>query len=266
MAPSTASLNGLAVHTHGSGPPIVLLHDNGGDHRDFDEIAGQLAQRATVHAIDWPGHGDSPSVDDPGACRFAELLPAVLDQLGDGPFILIGNSVGGFAALRTAAQRPDLVKALILIDPGGFTPRSPISFIACRLFGSERIAPTAMQLLPRLYLRTRTAAVHAMRQRAITASHTPGQVRTFASIWRSFAERNHDARADAAGLSMPVVLMWGTRDPVLPWLLDGRRARRALPDATIKRFPCGHQAHIELPDAFLRVVIPFLDQLDDANR
>jgi pimeloyl-ACP methyl ester carboxylesterase len=120
-------VDGTAVHVSGRGPAVVLLHANGGSHHDFDAVVGTISRHATVFAVDWPGHGDSASAPAPTACGFADLLPGVLDHLGAGPYTLIGNSVGGFAALRTAARRPDLVDRLVLVDPGGFTPRSPLA-------------------------------------------------------------------------------------------------------------------------------------------
>lgn len=251
-------VGGLAVHVTGEGPGVVLLHANGGDHRDFAPIIPELARTRTVYAIDWPGHGDSGPADDPTAVGFADLLPGLLDALGSGPSVIIGNSVGGFAALRTAIARPDLVSHLVLVDPGGFTPRTPFMLATCRLFGSERVTPTVMRQLPRLYLRRPTPDVEATRARAVAASREPARVSTFASMWRSFADREHDGRTGAGSLTVPTLLVWGTRDPVLPWLIDGRRAVKALPRATVVTFPCGHQPYLEMPGEFLAALEGFL--------
>jgi pimeloyl-ACP methyl ester carboxylesterase len=256
---------GVAVHSSGAGPAVVLLHANGGNHRDFDAVVEQVAATHTVHAIDWPGWGDSPVESDPTALGYAALLPRVLHGLGGGPFVLIGNSVGGFAAIRTAATHPELVRGLVLVDPGGFTPRWPGTIAACRMIGSARLSRLAMRALPRLYLRRNTAHVAAIRERATIMSTEAERVRTFASIWRSFGERDHNARIDAARLTVPTLLVWGTRDPVLPWLVDGRRARRALPHAQVVTFPCGHQAFAEMPDEFVEAMMPFLHTIAAAD-
>jgi pimeloyl-ACP methyl ester carboxylesterase len=171
----------------------------------------------------------------------------------------MGNSVGGFAALRTAITRPDLVSQLVLVDPGGFTPRSPLSLAVCRVIGSERIAPMAMRQLPRLYLRKSNSYVKSARARAVAASREPSRVSTFASMWRSFADPKHDGRAGAESLAVPTLLIWGTRDPVLPWLIDGRRATKALPRATVVTLPCGHQPYLEMPEEFIAALDAFLE-------
>ena len=129
-------VKGLSVHISGQGPGLVLLHANGGDHQDFEAIVSDLARTWTVYAIDWPGHGGGDLADYPTAIRFAELLPEVLEEFGSGLFALMGNSVGGFAALRTAIAHPDLVSQLVLVDPGWFTPRSPLSIAVCRVIGN----------------------------------------------------------------------------------------------------------------------------------
>ncbi|MFM8971318.1 MAG: alpha/beta fold hydrolase, partial [Actinomycetota bacterium] len=151
----------------------------------------------------------------------------------------------------------------VLVDPGGFTARWPGSVLACRVIGSARVAPTMMRVLPRLYLRHRNATVDTIRSNATAMSRDPARVAAFASIWRSFAEPAHDARDAAARVTAPTMLVWGRRDPVLPWWTDGRRARRAFPNAAIVPLPCGHQAFAELPDAFLASVEPFLTDIPE---
>lgn len=254
----TRRIGDVAVHVKGDGPSLVLLHANGGSHHDFDSVVDTMARRAKVFAIDWPGHGDSGPSHEPGACAFADMLPVLLDEIHEGPYTLIGNSVGGFAALRTAARRPDLVRNVVVINPGGFTPRWPSTLLACRLFGSERVAPVALRLLPRLYLRRRTAAVRSIRNASIEASRDVNKTRVFAKIWRSFTDREHDSRADASAIEVPILVFWGTRDPILPWLVDGRRAKRAMRSAQFVKLPCGHQAFAELPEQFMDSLKEFL--------
>ena len=260
MDTNVRHIGGVAVHVSGTGPGVVLLHANAGDHRDYAKLGAWLAHSRTVYAVDWPGHGDSGPCPDATACGFAELLPGLLDGIGAGPYALVGNSVGGFAALRTAITRPDLVSHLVLVDPGGFTPRTPVMRAACRLLGSERVAPSAMRQLPKAYLRRSTAEVRAARERAAEASRSPERVATFASLWRSFADPEHDARRDVESLAVPTLLVWGMRDPVLPWLVDGCRAARSLPSATVMTFPCGHQPYLEMPLEFAAAVSDFLGE------
>ncbi len=251
-------IDGVYVHRSGDGPSLVLLHANGGDANDFDSIVDHLALTHTVFGIDWPGWGESHVNEEPTALGYAELLPRILEQLPGGPFMLLGNSVGGFAAIRTAAVRPDLVRSLVLVDPGGFTPNWFGTRMACRLIGSPLLSPWMMRVLPHLYLRRRTEAVKVILAHAKQLSHDGKSVQSFGSIWRSFAARDHDARDAAALITVPTLLVWGRSDPVLPWLVDGRRAQRALPHAEVVRLACGHQGFAEVPEEFLKVLDAFL--------
>ncbi len=252
----------LHIESAGAGPSLILLHANGGDRRDFGAVIGPLVRSGwRVTAVDWPGHGASPRSQPETAVGFGGLLVGLLDRLG-GRHVLLGNSVGGFAALYAAAHRPDLVAGLILVSPGGFTPRWFATILACRLIGSAAVAPRAYRLLPRLYLRGRNPGVTAAITRAEEASRSPQQVQVFARLWRSFADPSHDSRPLAAAVRCPTLLVWGTRDPVLPWPVDGRRARAALPAAEVLTFPgAGHQPFLERPDEFLDRTAPFLVRL-----
>lgn len=256
----------IYMETVGAGPSLVLLHANGGDHRDYSAIAPRLAESGwRVTSLDWPGHGRSPRSIPETAMGFGDRLIDVLERLG-GRHVLLGNSVGGFAALRAAADAPDLVGGLVLVSPGGFTPRWPGTSLACRLIGSTLVAPRAYRRLPRLYLRGHNPGVTAVIERAAEASRSASNAEVYGSVWRSFADPEHDGRALAEDVRCPTLLGWGTRDPILPWLIDGRRARVALPDAEVVRFDgAGHQPFIERPAEFLDRITPFLSCLRIAN-
>ena len=243
----------------------MLLHANGGDHRDFDAVAPGLAQSGwRVTTLDWPGHGQSPRSEPETAVGFGEVLVRMLDSLG-GRHVLLGNSVGGFAALSAAAHRPDSVAGLVLVSPGGFTQHWIGAMLACRAIGSRRVAPAAYRNLPRLYLRARNSGVAAAIERAGQASRSPDRAEVYASVWRSFTDPDHDARPLAEAVRCPTLLAWGTRDPILPWQLDGRRARAALPDAQIVTFAgAGHQPFVERPSEFLQRTTLFLAGLRTA--
>ncbi|MEI6701811.1 MAG: alpha/beta fold hydrolase, partial [Actinomycetota bacterium] len=171
MWSETIDIDGVSVHRSGGGPALVLLHANGGDANDFKAIVDHLEHNHTVFGVDWPGWGESEASEEPTALGYAELLPRILDQLPGGPFTLLGNSVGGFAAIRTAADRPDLVQSLVLIDPGGFTPNWFGTRLACLLIGSSPLAPWMMRVLPHFYLHRRTEAVRAILAHAKELSH-----------------------------------------------------------------------------------------------
>src|SRR5688500_4234764 len=113
----------VACHVTGDGPPLLLLSANPGDHRDWDAIAPDLARDHRVIAVDWPGYGDSAPPSPPSAASammFAEIAIDIADALDLTAVIAIGNSVGGYASVRLAAERPARVAGIVLVDSGGF--------------------------------------------------------------------------------------------------------------------------------------------------
>lgn len=248
----------------GEGPPILLLHANPGDGRDFDAVIPELAERHRVLALDWPGYGrsDPPAHPDTVSVAFLErVLGEFVDALGLPPALLIGNSVGGNVAVRLAAQRPERVRALVLVAPGGFTPQNALTRTFCRWQGS-RLA-LSPRLFARMYLAKRTPVTRAMLARAATLQASPTCTSVNRALWRSFGLPESDLRAVAGNVTCPVLLVFGSRDPVISAKRDGRIATACLPDARLVTLQCGHAPFAEIPDAFLDVVMPFIGRCAD---
>ena len=266
LAPTSAGP--VACHVRGAGPAIVLLHASPGDARDYDAVAAALADGRTVIRLDWPGYGDSPAPDGPaGAIQFAQVLDEVIAELRaaeHGPVVLVGNSVGGYAALAYALREPARVAGLVLIAPGGFTRLNPVSRAVCRLMGAPAAARWLLGPLASVYTWRRTPVAKAALRRAYAAARDPRRRAVASAVWRSFLDPAHDLRGRAPELTVPVLLTWGRGDPVLPLASDGRRAARLLPGARLVRFWCGHEPHAEMPEAWLAAVGTFLATLPSA--
>ena len=250
----------LHYRDSGRGLPVVLLHANPGDSRDFDAIVPALAQRYRVLALDWPGYGLSQVPAAPAAASyltFYEALRDFLDALALPPAVLVGNSVGGNAAARLAIEAPARVRGLVLAAGGGFTPHNAVTRAFCALQGSR------FALSPRrfasLYLGRRTREVMAMLERAVAEQSTPERLALNRAVWRSFAQPGHDLRARAGAITAPTLLLYGRGDPALPARKDGREAARSIPHARLIELPCRHAAFAEIPERFLAEVLPFLE-------
>jgi len=106
------------------GPLVVALHGMGGSHLSWSAIGAALTRRSRVLALDLVGHGLTPMggrrADMDGHRR---LVSGFLRELGGRPAILMGNSMGGLVAALQAAEEPESVAGLILIDPALPTAR-----------------------------------------------------------------------------------------------------------------------------------------------
>ncbi|MDO8188699.1 alpha/beta fold hydrolase [Conexibacter sp. JD483] len=104
----------------GGAAPLVLLHGRGGHLESWRANLVPLARTRRVIAFDLLGHGLTGRHDGGyGIAELAAHATAVLDALDIGSAVLAGQSIGGWVGARIALERPELVRALALIEPAG---------------------------------------------------------------------------------------------------------------------------------------------------
>ena len=114
-----APVNGLQLYyeIHGTGEPLVLLHGGLGMTEMFGELLPRLAQGRQVIAVDLQGHGRTADIDRPLRLELmADDIAALVRHLGFAQVDLMGYSMGGGVALRTALQHAALVRRLVLVS------------------------------------------------------------------------------------------------------------------------------------------------------
>src|SRR5262249_38080698 len=240
---------GLAVDDQGRGPAIVCLPPMGQGAGGFAALRARLAPRWRVIAPDWPGQGRSdPDRVPPSAARYADLLGGLLDACAVDRAVLLGNSIGGAAAIRYAAAHPERVSALVLENPGGLDAatdalgRSALAAMVAFFAAGARGAfwfPAAFAAYYRLV--PPRAAAAARRRRIVAAGRELAPL--LRDAWMSFSQPDADQRALLPAVRCPVLVAWATRDQ----LVQLRRCRPALahfPDVRLETFPAGHAAHL----------------------
>ncbi len=106
----------------GRGGTLVALHGLTASYMSFTGVADRLAGRRAVFALDLRGRGDSDKPAGPyGMAQHARDVATAMRAMGLGPSVILGHSMGGFVAAALAAQEPELVLGLVLID-GGYAP------------------------------------------------------------------------------------------------------------------------------------------------
>jgi pimeloyl-ACP methyl ester carboxylesterase len=253
----------VAYSEVGSGPTVLLLHATLHDRHDFDPIIESLARRYRTIAVDWPGHGDSDPVEgtvEPSAPLFADVLEDVVDGLGLSRAVLIGNSVGGFAAARLAISRPECVAGLVLVNTGGFVPLNALSRSFCRVLGTPAVFRRAAPLFIRGYMKAKTEGDRRIIERATAVAKTAEGVRIGTGLWRSFATPAHDLRSRATDLSVPTLIVWGKKDIAIP-LRAGRATHEAIRGSRLEILDTGHVVFSSDPGGFLAIAEPFLQSV-----
>jgi pimeloyl-ACP methyl ester carboxylesterase len=114
-----AKVNGLKIYyeTRGRGKPLVLLHGGAGAAEMFDAIMPVLGKGRRVVAAELQAHGHTADIDRPLRYELmADDIAALIGHLGLGKVDLLGYSLGGGVALRTAIQHPEVVDKLVLVS------------------------------------------------------------------------------------------------------------------------------------------------------
>ncbi len=101
-----------------SGGRVVFLHGLFGQGRNFTQIAKALAPDLQSVLVDLPNHGRSAWTDDMDYEATAEIVAQALGEryADDGPFHLVGHSMGGKVAMVLALRHPELVERLVVVD------------------------------------------------------------------------------------------------------------------------------------------------------
>ena len=255
----------LAYDDVGRGPTVVCLHAIGHGAGDFASLAARLRDRHRVLALDWPGQGWSdPDVQAPTSRRYAELLDGFLAAVDAGPVVIVGNSIGGGAAIRWTAAHPASVRGLVLVNNSGLDRFDGTTRIACGLMARFfRAGVRRARWFPwafGAYYRSVLPAAAAAAQRARIVASAEEIAPVLAEAWARFAAPDADLRALVPTIACPVLFTWAVGDR----FNQLRRARPAIerfPHARLVEFQGGHAPQLEHPEAFEAEVTAFLSGL-----
>jgi pimeloyl-ACP methyl ester carboxylesterase len=258
----------VAYEVKGDGVPVVMLHATLHDRRDYEVVAEHFAKKYKAITVDWPWHGDSKGASNTeylSAVGFADVLEDVVEGLELEPAIFIGNSVGGFAAARLAISQPARVRALVLVNSGGFVEWTPVTRLFTRLLGSASVSRLMMPHLVRRYMSPQTNHDEEITRRAAARAGTADGASIAAALWRSFLHPEHNLRPRAENLKAPVLLVWGTRDPIFP-KAAGVAAQRCISGSKLEYFDAGHVVFSSKPDEFQGMVDSFIESVVDGRK
>lgn len=269
-----------AYRVAGRGPALLLIHGIGDSSSSWVPLLPALATRFTVVAPDLLGHGnsDKPRADY-SVGGFANAMRDLLEVLGIERATVVGHSLGGGVAAQFAYQYPQRCERLVLVSTGGVardvTPvlrmvtapfaeltlpmlRLPVN----RLWG--RVALEALRLLDNDLGRDATDVLRVLDalpdgRARVAFTRT---LRT-AVDWRGQVVTMLD-RCYLTG-SLPVQLIWGDRDGVIP-VAHAHRAHAAMPGSRLEIFAgAGHFPHHSDPERFLALLTGFIDDTRPAE-
>jgi pimeloyl-ACP methyl ester carboxylesterase len=251
----------VAYDDAGTGPLVVMVPGMGDLRSTYDELrAALLAAGYRVVTTDLRGHGDSdPGFPAHGDEATAGDVAALVEHLGAGPAVLVGNSMGSSAAAVVAADRPELVRGLVLLAP--FLRDPALLPVAYRVLFS---GPWGAAVWAAYYrslnrgARSPRLAAHADAIRA--ALRRPGYLRAFRHLTLALTHAPVEARV--ARIHAPALAVVGALDPdwsdpaaELAWVRDAIGARALLVD------DAGHYPQHQAPEVVAEAVLGLLAEV-----
>jgi pimeloyl-ACP methyl ester carboxylesterase len=256
----------LAVHTAGSGIPLLLLHAFPLDHSMWRRQE-PLAEQLRLIVPDQRGFGASRDSLPASIEQLADDAVALLDALHvAGPAVVCGISMGGYVAQHLAARHPERVAAVILVDTKleADTPeaRAGRAELAAKV-GRLGLGILADAMIPRLLAdsaQARAAADRSEIEAVLRGSILAQPVATVQAALAALGERP-DMTENMRELSVPALLVGGAEDALTPpACLEAAEA--ILPNAKLLIVPAaGHMTPLEQPAIFNAAVLEFLREL-----
>jgi pimeloyl-ACP methyl ester carboxylesterase len=227
----------IAYEVAGSGPPVVLVHGLSGSSRWWRRNIGALTPHRRVYVVDLIGFGASRARHPFALAEAAGYLGQLLDQLELARVSLVGHSMGGLIAAELAADAPERVDRLVLVDPAALPLDTHLLTHALSLLHELRtISPS---FLPVLF-------ADSLRAGPLT-------------FWR--AARGlmlADLRPKLALIRAPTLVIWGEHDALVPLAFAQQLAQYLRYEQLVVIKGAGHVPMWDRPQEFNRVLMEFL--------
>ena len=227
----------LAYRVVGQGEPVALIHGLAGSTRWWGGNIAALATHHRVYLVDLVGFGNSRGRTRFALAEAATILERWLDLLGQDRVALVGHSMGGLIAAELAADVPDRVSKLVLVNAA------------------------ALPLDPRQVRRPLNLAwtLHQLPPRSLPILVDDARRAGPRTLWRARRDLlTADIRPKLGCIQAPTLLIWGAEDRLVPLSL-GEQLQQAIPRAALAVIPnAGHVPMWERPQAFNQLVGAFL--------
>ncbi|MDE0637344.1 MAG: alpha/beta hydrolase [Candidatus Poribacteria bacterium] len=238
----------IAYQVEGTGTPVVLLHGWGGEANSFKPAFDWLSRSYQVYALDLPGFGLSeiPSTAW-DASDYAKFLSAFFYKLNIDKAHLIGHSYGGRISIVMAAEEPEKVDKLILVDSAGIIPPRTVKYYI-------RVSVAKIGRLMRCCGTLGNRLADSIAQRVGSRDYQEaGPMR--ATLVKSV---NQNLRPLLPKIQASTLLIWGENDTDTP-ISFGKIMEKEIPDAGLVILKdAGHFSYLDQLPQFCEIVTNFL--------
>lgn len=271
-------IDGVEIHyrDEGQGPTILMLHASWFNLYTWDRLVTELKPSYRVIRLDFPNAGLSgPETKEPPGGKFnligrnVEIVSGLVEKLGLNDFALIATSSGGSVGFRYAAQFPDKVNRLVLINSAGMPRTAQTNPNRDR---SDTAQWDGMPIKPLEYWEYTVNLNFPSEARApddvIEMAYDVNR-RTETTPFSKYFFETGDPKSILSKIEAPTLILWGEANPTVMHLeADVMEHWMTSAPTTIKKYAgLGHYPNIEAPELVKKDVLDFLSgKLDDDLR
>jgi pyruvate dehydrogenase E2 component (dihydrolipoamide acetyltransferase) len=245
----------------GDGVPVLLVHGFGADLNTWMFNQPALATGRRALALDLPGHGGSAKEVGAGdAENLTDAVEGALETFDIKRVHLVGHSMGGAIAALVASRRPERVASLTLIASAGLGPEINTSFIDGFVRASRRREATEVLglLMQDPALVSRAMVEDVLRYKRLDG--VSSALAKIAEAWFAGGRQSLDLRGRIAALVMPVQLVWGREDRIIP-VAHAEAVANHLPVRILDA--AGHLPHMEKAGEVNRLIDQFIGSVSE---
>ncbi len=245
--------------------PVILLHGGGANAHWWDHLAGRMASRRHVYALDFRGHGDSDHPEKRYVGAFNTDLEAMLSWLGREDSLLIGHSLGAAVALDHAS-RFAATRGIVLVDLArGSTPgtgrRTRLALSLRRTYRTRNEAIERFRFLPESSHPDEKLRVY-IAERSVQLEPDGRFGYKFDPGWFALPTR---PRPDPERVSCPCLLVRGEESTLLSRGAATEFISRLTSGRLIEIPGAGHHVLLDQPDRLLVVLEDFIDRTENSG-
>ena len=265
-------IDGVKAHFRDEGPrddpePLILLHGTSSSLHTWDGWTQALKANHRVIRVDLPGFGlTGPTVDGDYRMQvYSHFVASLMDALQVKRAVLVGNSLGGFVAWKTAVDYPKRVSKLVLVDAAGYSTTATSVPLGFKIAQIPMLSGLMGHVLPRSVIESSLRNVYAdpskinaeLVDRYYELALRAGNRQALAA--RFSQNKPGEFETQIKDIKQPTLIIWGGQDRLIP-PDNAKRFLRDLAKSRLVMFDkLGHVGHEEDPASTVAAAHDFLE-------